>query len=503
MSGDFDAIVIGAGHNGLVAAARLAKEGKRVVVLEAAGEVGGLLGGSDPVAAMPFGIHNKIYSGLGLARHGLRYGAPMKTLSLGGEGRVEIGGAVASGVPPEMAASYAELHRKLTRYSGALAKMLAKAPPRFRDGGLGDMLSMAQLGLSIRGLGKTDMRDMLRIILSNVWDLCEDEIGDGPLAAALAMDATLGGAMGPRSPGTVLTLLYRMASTGSGGAGQRSTPIGGAAAVVSALVKAADSSGATIRTSAPVARILVDDSDRAIGVALENGEGIRAPLILSNATPRRTLLDLLGPQHLNAEDVARLRHMATNGMVARLDLDLAELPEGLSEADLAHRIVVAGDMRQVERAFNAAKYGELPNAPAVEFSGRKTDTGWRLGALAQFAPCNLKGGWAKAKKDRLAKSVIKVLDGAIPGVSGKITGADVRSPADLEATYGLTGGHWHHGELRIDQMLMMRPFAGAAQYRMPVAGLYLCGAGAHPGGDISGLPGWNAAGQAIKDGGAK
>ncbi len=503
MSGDFDAIVIGAGHNGLVAANRLAKEGKKVIVFEAAGEVGGLLGGSYPVAAMPFGIHPKIYSGLGLARHGLRYGAPMKTLSLGGEGRVEIDGAVARGVAPEMAANYAELHRKLTRYSGALAKMLTKAPPRFRDGGMGDMLTMAQLGLSIRGLGKTDMRDMLRIILSNVWDLCEDEIGDGPLAAALAMDATLGGAMGPRSPGTVLTLLYRMASTGSGGAGQRSTPIGGAAAVVSALVKAAEASGAAIRTSAPVARILVDDNDRAVGVALENGEEIRAPLILSNATPRRTLLDLLGPQHLNAEDVARLRHMATNGMVARLDLDLAELPEGLTEADLAHRIVVAGDMRQVERAFNAAKYGELPNAPAVEFTGRKTDTGWRLAALAQFAPCNLKGGWTKARKDRLAKSVIKVLDGAISVVSGKITGAEVRSPADLETTYGLTGGHWHHGELRIDQMLMMRPFAGAAQYRMPVAGLYLCGAGAHPGGDISGLPGWNAAGQAIKDGGAQ
>jgi phytoene dehydrogenase-like protein len=503
MSGDFDAIVIGAGHNGLVAAARLAKEGKRVVVLETSPVVGGLLGGSDPVAAMPFGIHPKIHSGLGLARHGLRYGAPMKTLSLGGEGRVEIDGAVARGVSQAMAANYADLHRKLARYSGALARMLTKAPPRFRDGGVGDMLTMAQLGLSIRGLGKADMRDMLRIILSNVWDLCEDEIGDGPLAAALAMDATLGGGIGPRSPGTVLTLLYRMASTGSGGAGQRSTPVGGAAAVVSALVKAAETSGAAIRTSAPVARILVDDNDRAIGVALENGEEIRAPLILSNATPRRTLLDLLGPQHLNAEDVARLRHMATNGMVARLDLDLAELPAGLTEADLAHRIVVAGDMRQVERAFNAAKYGELPAVPAVEFTGRKTENGWRLAALAQFAPSNLKGGWSKAKKDRLAKSVIKVLDGAIPGFGGKITGAEVRSPTDLEATYGLTGGHWHHGELRIDQMLMMRPFAGAAQYRMPVAGLYLCGAGAHPGGDISGLPAWNAAGQAIKDGGAQ
>ncbi|MGB3314544.1 MAG: NAD(P)/FAD-dependent oxidoreductase, partial [Albidovulum sp.] len=245
-----------------------------------------------------------------------------------------------------------------------------------------------------------------------------------------------------------------------------------------------------------VERILAGD-DRVAGVRLASGEEIRAGLVLSNAHPRRTLNDLLGGAQLDAEDVRRARLMASEGMVARLDYTLSDAPQ-LDGGDLTERLIVAPAMSVLETAFNAAKYKELPTRPVLECSYYAVAK--RLSVSAQFVPCTLKEGWTQAARDRLDQSVRAVLDDALPGTASLIMDAAIMTPADIEAEYGLPGGHWHHGEFRIDQMLMLRPFGGAAQYRMPVGGLYLCGAGAHPGGDITGLPGWNAAGQAIKDG---
>lgn len=490
-----DAIVIGAGHNGLVAAARLGLAGRRVLVLEAADRPGGLLGeaGGMRVAAMPTGLHPEVARGLALHRHGLRPGRPMATLALGGDAPVRIDGAAVTGTDAATAAAFADLHRRLTRQAGALAPMMLKVPPRLRDGGLAELAALARLGLGIRLLGRADMRELLRILLSNVWDLLNDEIGDGPLAGALAMEATLGGAMGPRSPGTVLPLLYRLAGR------PRTLPEGGAGAIVAALVKAVEAAGGQVRSGARVEALLAAD-DRVEGVRLASGEELRAPLVLSNAHPRATLLDLLGARHLDAEDVRRARRMATEGMVARLDLRLGAAPAlpGGAAPGAGDRIIVAPDMRTLETAFNAAKYKENPDRPALEchWDGAASV----LSVSAQFVPCTLKGGWTEEARDRLAARVVSVLDAAMPGLAATVEGVTLATPADIAARFALPGGHWHHGEFRVDQMLMLRPFAGAAQYRMPVAGLYLCGAGAHPGGDVTGLPGWNAAGVALKDG---
>ncbi|MEI2804837.1 phytoene desaturase family protein [Albidovulum sp.] len=490
-----DAIVIGAGHNGLVAAARLAQAGRRVLVLEAEAVPGGLLGeaGGMRVAAMPTGLHPEVARGLALHRHGLRPGRPMATLALGGAAPVRIEGGAVTGTEAATAAAFADLHRRLTRQASALAPMMLKVPPRLRDGGWGERMTLARLGLGIRLLGKADMRELLRILLSNVWDLLNDEIGDGPLAGALAMEATLGGAMGPRSPGTVLPLLYRLAGQ------PRALPEGGAGAIIAALVKAVEAAGGQVRTGARAEALLAGD-DRVEGVRLAGGEELRAPLVLSNAHPRATLLDLLGAGHLDAEEVRRARRMATEGMVARLDLTLAAppaLPGGAAPGS-GDRILVAPDMRTLETAFNAAKYKESPGRPALECLWDAHAS--RLSVSAQFVPCHLNGGWTAEARDRLTASVVSVLDAAMPGLAAKVEGVTLATPADIAARFALPGGHWHHGEFRVDQMLMLRPFAGAAQYRMPVAGLYLCGAGAHPGGDVTGLPGWNAAGVALKDG---
>ncbi|MGB3315355.1 MAG: NAD(P)-binding protein, partial [Albidovulum sp.] len=207
----WDAVVIGAGHNGLIAAARLGAAGKKVLVLEAREAAGGLLSGAVPVAHLPTGLSPAVVKGLGLERHGLRPRRPLTTVALGAGEPVRIIGGVVTGVDAGTAVAYAGLHARLVRQAGALAPLMAKTPPRLRDGGMGELMTLAGLGLSIRWLGKADMQDLLRIILSNIWDVLSDEIGDGPLAGALAMDATLGGAMGPRSPGTVLPLLYRLA----------------------------------------------------------------------------------------------------------------------------------------------------------------------------------------------------------------------------------------------------------------------------------------------------
>ncbi|MEZ5913696.1 MAG: NAD(P)/FAD-dependent oxidoreductase [Paracoccaceae bacterium] len=485
----WDAIVIGAGHNGLVAAARLGQDGKRVLVLEARDDPGGLLGGESPVAHLPTALNPAVVKGLALDRHGLKPGRPLTTVALGGAEPVRISGGTVTGTDPTTAAAYAAMHARLVRQAGALAPMMAKTPPRLRDGGLAEMMTLAGLGLKIRRLGKADMQDLLRILLSNIWDVLTDEIGDGPLAGALAMDATLGGAMGPRSPGTVLPFLYRLA-------GQPRMRVDGGA-LIGALLKAVQAAGGQVRTGTSVERILVGD-DRVEGVRLNSGEELRAPLILSNAHPRQTLNTLLGVAQIDAEDARRARLMASEGMVARLDLTLSEPPAGLDAADFGERLVIAPDMGALETAFNAAKYKEMPARPVLEC--RYDDGAKRLTVNAQFVPCTLKGGWTKAARGRLEKAVTGMLDDALPGTAARVTAIETRTPADIEAQYGLPGGHWHHGEFRVDQMLMLRPFGGAAQYRMPVAGLYLCGAGAHPGGDITGLPGWNAAGQAIKDG---
>ncbi|MBU4528341.1 MAG: NAD(P)/FAD-dependent oxidoreductase [Hoeflea sp.] len=502
MSPRYDAIIIGAGHNGLVAAATLARKGRKVLVLEARDHLGGMLGDAEfRVAPLPYALRPEIIKALQLDQKLLHGTRPLETLTFGADGQpLRITGGHVTGTDAITEHDYGALYARLGRQAKVLGAMILETPPGLGKASLGEATALARMALKLRLLGKTEMRDLLRIVLSNVWDLLNDEIGDGPLAGALAMDATLGGAMGPRSPGTVLTLLYRMASQSSHGHGLRVMPEGGPDALVKALADCVTAAGGGIRTGAPVEKILVD-GDRAAGVRLASGEEIAAPLVLSNASPKVTLLTLLGVAHLDGEFVRRCRTSASKGMVARLDFDIVEPPKlrGGGALTSGQRLVVAPTMQAIETAFNAAKYGNLPNRPVLEatYDGAAR----RLSVSAQFAPHDLTGGWTDDAKARLSTSVLTVLDDALPGIAPTVHGTRVMSPVDIEVGYGAYGGHWHHGELRVDQLLMLRPFDGAAQYRMPVAGLYLCGAGAHPGGDISGAAGFNAARAALRDGG--
>lgn len=510
MTASYDIIVIGGGHNGLACAGFLARAGRRVLVLEAADSLGGAAanrqladGVTGPGCAhLLHQLHPVVHRQLKLKRHGLKLAARrLPTVSLGREGkhlvltdkRIDGLGEVGD------ATAWPVLQRQLNRMARALAPSLSETAPKLGSRKWQDLLSLAKLGLRLRLLGKKNMREFLRIVNMNVFDLLNDELADDRLKGLLAFDAVLGSNFGPRSPGSVLTLLMRLAGE-LGNKDGLAIPQGGMGQVAEALASAARSFGAEIRTGTPVRRILVED-DRACGVELENDEVIRAGLLVSNADPKRTFLSLVGAEHLDTGFLRRLQAFRSKGIVAKLNLVLNGLPDfaGLNTALLGGRLVLAPDMAYIERAFDHCKYGEYSEAPALEITipslhdGSLTGTGKHvMSVVVLYAPCELKEGWDKGR-DGFADGIIRLLGEYAPNLPGLIEARELLAPPDLEREFGVTGGHWHHGDLAIDQMLAFRPVPGFGQYASPVPGLYLCGAGTHPGGSVTGLPGMNAA----------
>jgi phytoene dehydrogenase-like protein len=318
------------------------------------------------------------------------------------------------------------------------------------------------------------------------------------------MDGVLGSHMGPRSPNTVYGYLYRRLGDVYGMKGP-AVVAGGMGTVGAAFAAAAEAAGAEIRYSSAVARVAMDDC-RAAGVVLASGETISARTVISNADPKTTLGKLVGYSHLDAGFSRRVHNYRARGVSAKLHLALDDLPRftGLDSASAGDRLLLAPTMDYIELAFNHAKYGEYSTAPAMEINiptvhddslappGKHV-----LSAVVQYAPYELREGW-NSGREAFKQIVIDKLETYAPGIKNLVTASELSSPRDLEAEFGMTGGHWHHGELSLDQALMMRPMPGATQYATPVDGLYLCGAGAHPGGGVMGLAGRNAAREVIR-----
>jgi phytoene dehydrogenase-like protein len=267
------------------------------------------------------------------------------------------------------------------------------------------------------------------------------------------------------------------------------------------LADVARAAGVTIHTSTTVKRIIVDNG-RIAGVETEDGEHFESMTVVSNADPKRTVLDLVGAQHVEARFTHRIDNVRMRGNAAKLHLALDGLPtiDGLSTEDFGQRLVIATDEHYVERAFDPAKYGESSPEPVVEMTfpschdeslapaGKHV-----MSAVVQYAPYELKGGWTDEARREFEAATIRTIERYAPDIAQRITASELLTPVDIEREFHITGGHWHHGELTLDQMLFVRPVCSAAQYRMPVDGLYLCGAGAHPGGGVSGAAGRNAA----------
>ena len=510
----YDAVVIGAGHNGLTAAAVLVRAGRRVLVVEKGEELGGAAANYEiaPGFQAPRYAHllpappARLERELDLAAHGLTYARrDLPTLALAEDGNHALiddnRARLLSGAAHPDAAAFAALRDRLVRFAGALAGKLLETPPRFERPDWRELAGLAKLGLDIRRLGAADAREFLRVLLSNAYDVILDEMPDGPLAGAFALDAVMGGHTGPRSPGTVLALLYRLAQGGA-----RHLPQGGMGAYCAALARAAEARGAEIRRRAPVSALAIEN-DRVTGLVLQGGERIVAPLILSSLDAQATLR-LAGVEHFDAEAVRRIRQLRCKGVTAKVNLALSALPAftGVEPDALAGRLVLAPSVQAFESAFDAAKHGELPAQPPLEAvipslsDPSLAEDGHVLSVVVQYAPYHLKGGWTEAARVRLGATVIERLEAFAPGLRRLVMAQDVLTPVDIERDTGAAGGHWHHGEMAVDQMLTLRPVNGLGRYALPVGGLYLCGAAAHPGGDVIGAAGRNAARQAMQEG---
>jgi phytoene dehydrogenase-like protein len=507
----YDCIVIGAGHNGLTCATYLARAGRSVLVLEAGDRLGGAASTREftpgfHVSACAHLLHLMpawLLEELKLTRHGLRMAAErMPTIALSGSGALRLPAGAHSaveGVGDSDARALPQYAARMRRLSGALRPLLEAVPPRLGTGAWRDRLALLGLAAKLRLLGRSDMRELLRIAGMCVQDLLDEHFESPLLKGALAFDAVLGTNLGPRSPGTVFTLLYRLAAAG-GVAGSLAQPVGGLGALTQALARAATAAGAAIRLAAPVERVIVKE-DSAAGVLLQSGERLEAECVVSSADPRTTFLHLLGAEHLDAGFVRRVTHLRTLGMTAKVHLALERMPRftALAGAAPAGRLVWAPSPQAVERAFNDAKYGRFSAAPLLEVivptvvDPSLAPPGQHvLSGVVQYAPYQLAGGW-EGRRERFLDTILQMLEAHAPGLRDSVRAAELLTPQDIEAQFRISGGHWHHVELALDQFFMVRPVAGAAQYRAPVRGLFLCGAGCHPGGGVMGLAGRNAA----------
>ena len=514
-----DAIIIGAGHNGLVCAAYLARAGMKVLCLESADSAGGMsaprtLGDNyhfPGLAHVVYPVAPAIRRDLRLEQFGFEAGKAIDTVALDTNGKhLTLGSNSVSGedLPELDKKAYPNFKEQYLAFAKALRPLFENKPPRLKDMEFADKTTLVKLGWNIRlGLGRETMYEFLRVAAINIYDVLNETFEDDRLKGAIAADAVMGSAMGPRTPGTVLTWLQRLQGELNG---PMSLQSGGRTQLVHALTQSVEDLGAVVRFNAHVDKVLVENG-KAFGVELSTGEMLKARIIISNADPRSTFTKFVGAPRLDTMFANRVAQIRGAGVVAKLHLALSGKPEftGLPEAQTGDRLMIAPSMKYVEQAFNYSKYDEYSEHPVLDIAipslhnhALAPEHHHVMSVNVAFVPYHLEGGWQE-QKTTFAYKLISQLGQYSPNLKSLIVDHELLTPLDIEEQFHAVQGHWHHGELSIHQSFMMRPLYGAAQYDTPIEKLFLCGAGSHPGGGLTGLPGRNAAKRILELGGAK
>ncbi len=522
----YDVTIIGGGHNGLVTAAYLAKNGLKTLVLERREVVGGgavteeihpgfRVSALDH-AAGPFS--SQVVADLNLAQFGFQVITPeARVLALSPDGRSvcvyhDVARSVAEigKLSARDAKSYPEFVNSFSRIGRVLAPLISMTPPSIDEPTAADLWHLGKVGLAFRGLGKKDEYRLLRWGPMAVADLVGEWFETELLRAVVAARGIYGAFAGPWSAGTSLGLLWQAAMDGSA-IGSASYAKGGMGALSDALAQAAKAAGAEIRTRAGVAAVVGAEGD-APKVVLDSGEEIGSRVVVSNADPRTTFLNLVDPVDLDPNFLSKMRNYRAPGAAGKINLALSRLPAfrgvngGDPQAKLTGRIHIGPEIDYLERAFDASKYGEFSAEPYLDITvpsladpSLAPDGKHVMSIHVQFAPYKLKQGDWTTRREEFAENVLNLLEQYAPNVRESIVAQRVITPLDLERDYGLSGGHIHHGEQSLDQFFTFRPLIGWARYRTPLQRLYLCGAGTHPGGGLTGLPGFNAAREIARD----
>ena len=520
----YDAIVIGAGSNGLVAAAALGKAGRRVLVVESADEIGGQRRASEfapgfraPLSADTGWLPPTIARGLALPA--IEVTTPSVVASVAGDARVlalsSNASRAADAIRPYSsrdAGRWASFSEQLGKLAGFLEALYQLPPPDIDAAtSLGEIAPLLSLGRKFRALGRANMLELLRVLPMSLQDLLDDWFESSLLKAAVAAGGVRDIRQGPRSGGTSFVLLHNLVGARAGSA--RPWWRDGPDAFIGSVADVARANNVAVRTRAKVTSILVRD-DAVTGVVLANGDEISAPVVVSTADPARTLLGMVDPVWLDPEFLHAVRNIKFRGCTALVRFALDRLPDvpGLDDAAtaLAGTMSLTPSLDALERAYDAAKYGRVSDAPHVEITvptlrwpslappGKHV-----LIARAQYAPHHLRDGggatWDDTRSCELGETVTRAIGRVMPGFANAVVHREILTPPDLEVHFGVTEGAMTHGEMTLDQILFMRPVPGWGRYAMPIDGLYLAGSGAHPGPGVLGGAGWLAAKRILRD----
>jgi phytoene dehydrogenase-like protein len=512
----YDAIVVGAGHNGLICAAYLARAGRRVLVLERRHQVGGATTTEEIHPGFKYSCCSYVVSllrpwiirDLDLPRFGYQVLPLEETLTPFPDGRYLLRDADPERTKRSIAQFSkrdAEVYKQFGQRMaelGRLVKPLIDAPaPDPASRSPFELLRLARLARHLRGQGEEWLVGNLKMMTMSAVDFLAEHFESEHLIAPMSVSGIIGTFLGVRSPGTAYVLLHHYMGEIDGSYRAWGLPRGGTGAIADAIARSAAALGVEIRTEAPVARVLMARG-RAAGVVLENGDELRARTVVSGVDPHRTFLGLVGEEHLDPELAARIRRFKMRGSSGKVNLALDALPElaclpGVGP-HLRGGITIAPSIDYLERAYDDAKYGAFSRQPFMDIvipsltdptvapPGKHT-----MSIFVQYAPYKLKDGPADWPNQREAfgDTVIDTLAEYMPNLKERILHRQVLTPWDLEQIYGLTEGNIFHGELSLEQLAFLRPLAGWSRYRTPIDRLWMCASGTHPGGGIMGAPG--------------